>query len=399
MTPNRSISYRGSEVAAISIAQHMMPKCNGHVEFRFAQLKNSPTSPALSRSRMAPPGPRLIGASMFSSTHWTNLSSGDRRYSPAPHAGSFDLAPRGAARDPLPERSNIGVALNPSFAASHPRYSPGSDLWSHLDETNSPVGLKVRHASHRDARFESGPGGPPRVRREQDAGIQERAGIERFLNPSHDAVRLASPHARQRFRTNPSDSVLARWRAAKTVEQCAVELLSQRPHALEILWVGRVEERTIVRIPVSDVAVDPREGPVTPREVHEEGHELRHPVARDDRVFHEAPRFARPGPLDDGREQGSPDFPESRLTHRIGRDLGVPTQPIATRDAPDHGVRGRIEVALVELNEQHRPRRLRNAEGLPVQQGEGVPVDGLDRARTPRQDVGDGRTEIFESVA
>src|SRR5467141_549428 len=71
MTPNRSTSYRGSEVAAISIAQHMMPKTNGQVELRFAQLKNSPTKPAFSLSRTAPPGPRLKGASMFSPTHRT----------------------------------------------------------------------------------------------------------------------------------------------------------------------------------------------------------------------------------------------------------------------------------------------------------------------------------------
>src|SRR5205809_4764795 len=71
MTPKRSTSYRGSEVAAISIAQHMMPNTNGQVELRFAQLKNSPTKPAFSLSRTAPPGPRFIGASMFCSTHWT----------------------------------------------------------------------------------------------------------------------------------------------------------------------------------------------------------------------------------------------------------------------------------------------------------------------------------------
>src|SRR5437016_242661 len=77
MTPNRSTSYRGSEVGAISIAQHMMPNTNGQVELRFAQLKNSPTKPAFSLSRTAPPGPRFIGASMFCSTHWTK--SFDRR--------------------------------------------------------------------------------------------------------------------------------------------------------------------------------------------------------------------------------------------------------------------------------------------------------------------------------
>src|SRR3989449_3944491 len=77
MTPNRSTSYRGSEVAAISIAQHMMPNTNGQVELRFAQLKNSPTRPAFSLSRTAPPGPRFIGASIFSPTHWTK--SCDRR--------------------------------------------------------------------------------------------------------------------------------------------------------------------------------------------------------------------------------------------------------------------------------------------------------------------------------
>src|SRR3989442_11379398 len=77
MPPNRSRSSRGFEVAAISIAQPMMPKTNGQVELRFAQLKNSPTKPAFSLSRTAPPGPRFIGASMFSPTHCTK--SFDRR--------------------------------------------------------------------------------------------------------------------------------------------------------------------------------------------------------------------------------------------------------------------------------------------------------------------------------
>src|SRR3972149_1616130 len=71
MIPKRSASYRGSEVAAISIAQHMIPKWRGQVEFRFAQLKKSPTTPALRRSRTAPPGPRRMGASMFRVTHRT----------------------------------------------------------------------------------------------------------------------------------------------------------------------------------------------------------------------------------------------------------------------------------------------------------------------------------------
>src|SRR3990172_5267462 len=67
MIPNRSASYRGSLVAAISIAQHMIPKWRGHVEFRFAQLKKSPTM----ASRSFRIGPFFNGASMFRSTHLT----------------------------------------------------------------------------------------------------------------------------------------------------------------------------------------------------------------------------------------------------------------------------------------------------------------------------------------
>src|SRR5205809_1276442 len=195
-------------------------------------------------------------------------------------------------------------------------------------ERTPPVGLKLRHASHRDARFESAPGGPPRVRRKHDAGIQETARIERLLDPSHHTVDFGAPDPGQRLRADPSDSVFTGRSALKPVEQRAIELFSPGPHPLEVWWIRRIAERAIVRVPVSDVAVDPRDGPVTPREVDQEFHEFRHPVARDDRVFHEAPRFARTRTLNDRRENGSANSPERRLTNRIERDLGGPTQRI-----------------------------------------------------------------------
>src|SRR3989442_9415221 len=137
---------------------------------------------------------------------------------------------------------------------------------------------------------------------------------------------------------------------------------------------------------------------MTPGEVHQESDELRDAVPRDDRVFHEAPGLARTRPLDDRREDGPADSPEMRLTHRIRRDLGGPTQSVATRHAVHDPVRDLLDVALVELDEEHRLRRSGNVQRLPVQERERVSIDGLDCARASRQDVTDGRAEILEAV-
>src|SRR5205814_9043606 len=103
-TPKVSSSYSHSKHSYISIAQHMMPNNNCQVELRFAQFKNSPTKPAFSLSRTAPPGPRFIGASMFCSTHWTK--SFDRR--PTMFACSarwiIRSGPRATARKSLSEK-------------------------------------------------------------------------------------------------------------------------------------------------------------------------------------------------------------------------------------------------------------------------------------------------------
>src|SRR3989304_6285393 len=68
MTPNRSMSYLGSDVAAISIAQHMIPKWRGHVGVPVAQLMNLSTRPSM----IILPGPVLSGFWRFLSIHATN---------------------------------------------------------------------------------------------------------------------------------------------------------------------------------------------------------------------------------------------------------------------------------------------------------------------------------------
>src|SRR2546426_3588985 len=120
--------------------------------------------------------------------------------------------------------------------------------------------------------------------------------------------------------------MFARGSPAKPTENGLIELLPQRLHALKVIRVRRVEERSVVRIAIPDVAVDARDGVVTAGEIHQEFDEFGNPVPRDDRVFHEAPGLARTRSLDDRREDGPSDSPEKRLTRRIGGDLGGPPQ-------------------------------------------------------------------------
>src|SRR3989454_6030014 len=209
---------------------------------------------------------------------------------------------------------------------------------------------------------------------------------------------LVAPDTRQGFGTDPSDPMFARGSAAKPIEYGLIELLPQRLHALKIIRIRRVEERAIVRVAIPDVAVDARDGVVTAGEIHQESDELRNPVPRDDGVLHEAPGLARTRSLDARRGDGPSGSPEKRLTRRIGGDLGVPTQSVAARDSFHHAARELPDLAPVELDEEHRLRRPRNVQRLPVKERERVPVDGLDRARAPRQDVGGGRTEILQAV-
>src|SRR5207244_6908617 len=115
-------------------------------------------------------------------------------------------------------------------------------------------------------------------------------------------------------------------------------------------------------------------------------------------TLNDVPALAPTRLLDECREYVPSYSLEKRLTRRIGGDLGGPTQSVAARDSFHHAARDLLDIALVELDEEHRLRRPRNVQRLPVKERERVPVDGLDRARAPRQDVGDGRTEILEAV-
>src|SRR5438445_10679763 len=67
-------------------------------------------------------------------------------------------------------------------------------------------------------------------------------------------------------------------------------------------------------------------------------------------------------------------------------------------DAPNHAVRDRAEVPVIELDEEHRLCRRRNPERLAVEEGERAAVDGFDRTRARCDDFGDGRAEVLEAI-
>src|SRR3972149_4309563 len=116
MIPKRSASYRGSDVAAISMAQHMIPKWRGHVEFRFAQLKKSWIRGSW---RSDFPGPRFRGFSRFFATH--SMKSAER--SPMMFAWSAPgIIGRPGGSIPLPlNRFSFGASADKTFIpeASH----------------------------------------------------------------------------------------------------------------------------------------------------------------------------------------------------------------------------------------------------------------------------------------
>src|SRR3972149_6584694 len=129
MIPKRSTSYRGSDVAAISIAQHMIPKWRGHVEFRFAQFRNLSTT--LSMTHL--PGPDSRGFRRFPSTHETN--SLDRRpmmFACSP-PGIMETRPYNAGMRPK-GRAVIRLWF-PDLAARAPRLR-NPVLWSLLRKTD-----------------------------------------------------------------------------------------------------------------------------------------------------------------------------------------------------------------------------------------------------------------------
>src|SRR5712691_12534556 len=107
--------------------------------------------------------------------------------------------------------------------------------------------------------------------------------------------------------------MLTRRSTVEAVEDRVVEFLAQSAHALKIGRVRRIEQRTVVCVPVANVAVDPRDGRMPPREAHEELDELRDPVTRDDGILHEAPGLASSGALNDRREHRATELPEFRL--------------------------------------------------------------------------------------
>src|SRR5205823_6642497 len=94
-------------------------------------------------------------------------------------------------------------------------------------------------------------------------------------------------------------------------------------------------------------------GRMRPGEAHGKLDELRDPVPRDNRILHEAPGLAGSGTLDDRRKDGPAEFPECGLSVRVLGDLGGATQLVSSGDWPDHVGDDRIEIALVEFDEEH----------------------------------------------
>src|SRR3989441_1544704 len=180
-----------------------------------------------------------------------------------------------------------------------------------LVENEPPGRLKgSERTSHGHAGFEPAPRGPPRIRREHDARIQNAPRIERLFDPEHDAVDLGSPHPRQCLRANPTDPMFSGRRPAEAIQHGVVEFSPKGLHPLEVGGARRIEERAVVRVAVPDVPVYSGLRPVAAGESRKEFDELRDAVAGDDRIFHQAPRFARTGTLDNRREDGPTHFPE-----------------------------------------------------------------------------------------
>src|SRR3989442_2932507 len=105
--------------------------------------------------------------------------------------------------------------------------------------------------------------------------------------------------------------MLAGRRAMKAIEDGIVEFLPQGAHALKVRGVRRIEQRAIVRVPVTNVAVDPCDGRMPACEAHEELDELCDPVLRHNRILDEPPGLARSRALNDRREDGPAELPQS----------------------------------------------------------------------------------------
>src|SRR5437879_11577522 len=105
-------------------------------------------------------------------------------------------------------------------------------------------------------------------------------------------------------------------RAMEAVEDRIVEFLPQCAHPFKIRRVRGIEQGSVMRVPIANVAVDPRDGRMPLCESHEELDEFRNPVARHDGILHEAPGLAGSGALNDCREHRPAELPKARLRDR-----------------------------------------------------------------------------------
>src|SRR5207237_4513207 len=81
--------------------------------------------------------------------------------------------------------------------------------------------------------------------------------------------------------------------------------------------------------------------------------------------------------LDDRRKDGPTELPESGLSVRIPSDLRGATQLVSSGDRSDHVGDDRIEIALVEFDEEHGRGAGRYAVGLAADQVQRSAVDGF----------------------
>src|SRR5256885_16554471 len=144
-------------------------------------------------------------------------------------------------------------------------------------------------------------------------------------------------------------------RAMKAVEDRIVEFLPQCAHPFKVRRVRRIEQRSVMRVPVANVAVDPSDGRMPLCESYEELDELRNPVAWHDGILHEAPGLAGSGALNDRREHRPAELPQARLGLSIFGDVGG-ARPLGSRsDLPAHGGPNGIDIAPVEFDTEPCP--------------------------------------------
>src|SRR2546428_12443870 len=148
-------------------------------------------------------------------------------------------------------------------------------------------------------------------------------------------------------------------RAMEAVEDRIVEFHPQCAHPFKIRWVRRIEQGSVMRVPIANVAVDPSDGRMPLCEAHEELDEFRNPVAWHDGILHEAPGLAGSGALNYCREDRPAELPKARLSLCILGDVGGATQLVSGGDRPGPNGGDGTGIALGEFHGEQSLRARR----------------------------------------